>query len=250
MPCGMHGLWSRWNHTFGPNNLNAKYVCLAGDRSPRRDSALNGGGTTTSTRPSAPTTFHRAQALARRQHRRQLLQHGMGGQHEFKFGFAYRKDPARTTTTYAEPDPRHQRRVAPAPARQQTMRENRSGYKRHVQQGRMTASAASATTTSTPSTSPAAPPTPLPNLPELACDGSGPTITWKDFSPRLGEASSALERGETQTVWLRASHARYATALPERRDRGQPGGRLLDVLAYRVGTTGTATTSATTDGSC
>src|SRR6185436_34061 len=51
----------------------------------------------------------------------------------------------------------------------------------------------------------------FPNLlPELAYDGSGSTITWKDFSPR---ASVNIALDESKKTVARASYARYAGQL-------------------------------------
>src|SRR5262249_37718254 len=72
----------------------------------------------------------------------------------------------------------------------------------------------------------------FPNLlPELVYDGSGPTITWKDLSPRVS-ASVAVD--EARKTVLRASYARYAGQLfPNDVTVANPVGGYSTFLAYR-----------------
>ena len=68
-------------------------------------------------------------------------------------------------------------------------------------------------------------------LPELVYDGSGPTITWKDFSPRVS-VNVGLDQAK-KTV-LRASYARYAGQLfPNDVTVANPVGGYSTFLAYR-----------------
>jgi len=169
------------------------------------------------------------------------FKHATGGQHEFKFGFGYRKNPARTTTTFAGNQVYAVNQPGGGVAqitRQRNVRFTEtigSGYFGDTfSRGRLTLGAGlrfdyqhAFNEASTATANPAFPEL----LPELAYDGSGPTITWKDFSPRLS-ANVALD--ESKKTVARASYARYAGQLfPNDVTVANPVGGYSTFLAYR-----------------
>jgi Carboxypeptidase regulatory-like domain/TonB-dependent Receptor Plug Domain len=250
VPCGLHGLYkAEWNHTFGPNfNLNAKYAYFgwgygfdAGANGGQAD--LNGGWNFDTNTAYGGYNFFTAR---KPWHNFNLdgnyFAHGMGGQHEFKFGFAYRKDPARTTTTFTGNQTPgidngggdtvaqiwRQRNVA-------FTEKIGSGYIGDTfTKGRMSLSAGVRYdwqhAFNEPSTATANPLFPD-LLPSLVYDGSGPTITWKDFSPR---ANVTVALDQSRKTVLRASYARYAGQLfPNDVTTANPVGGYSTFLAYR-----------------
>ncbi len=250
VPCGLHGLWkTEWNHTFGPNfNLNAKYAYYgwgygfaAGAQG--TDGALDGGWDF-----DLDQAFGAYNGFTARKPWHVVNVDGnyfkpaMGGQHEFKFGFAYRKDPARTTTTFAgNQTPGINNGGGDTVAwitRQRNVRFTEtigSGYFGDTfTKGRMTLSAGlrydrqhAYNEASTATANPTFPEL----LPQLVYDGSGPTITWKDVSPRVS-VSVGLDQAK-KTV-LRASYARYAGQLfPNDVTVANPVGGYSTFLAYR-----------------
>jgi carboxypeptidase family protein/TonB-dependent receptor-like protein len=250
MPCGMHGLWkAEWNHTFGPNfNLNAKYAYYgwgygfdAGANGGQRD--VNGGWDFDLDQAFGAYNYFTAR---KPWHNLNIdgsyFAHGGGGQHEFKFGFAYRKDPARTTTTYAgDQVPGINNGGGDFVA--QVWRQRNVRFTEKVASGyfgdtftknRMTLSAGlrydwqhSFNESSTATANPLFPTI----LPDLVYDGSGPTITWKDFSPRLS-LTYALDQSK-KTV-MRASYARYAGQLfPNDVTVANPVGGYSTFIAYK-----------------
>jgi hypothetical protein len=106
LPCGMHGLFKiEDNHVFSPNfYMNAKYAFynwgygflprggadqdFGVDRA--NDTAYGSFITYTSKRP-----WHVASVDGN------YFARGMGGNHEFKFGFGYRRNPVTSTTAYS-----------------------------------------------------------------------------------------------------------------------------------------------------
>jgi hypothetical protein len=166
----------------------------------------------------------------------------MGGQHEFKFGFAYRKDPARTTTTFSGNQVLAQRFDA-TDAFAQITRQRNVRFTEDIWSGYVGDSFTKGRATinvgvrydrqhafNEPSTATANPLFPE-LLPQLVYDGSGPTITWKDFSPR---ASVSLALDESRKTVLRASYARYAGQLfPNDVTTANPVGGYSTFLAYK-----------------
>ncbi|PYQ03934.1 MAG: hypothetical protein DMF82_11965 [Acidobacteria bacterium] len=250
LPCGLHGLWkAEWNHTFGPNfNLNGKYAYYgwgygfdAGANGGQRD--LSGGWDYDLDQAFGAYNYFTAR---KPWHIVNLdgnyFAQGMGGQHEFKFGFAYRKDPARTTTTYAGNQTPAINNGGGDTIVQITRQRNvrftekiASGYVGDTfTKGRLTLSAGvrydwqhAFNEASTATANPLFPDL----LPELVYDGSGPTITWKDFSPR---ASLSVALDESRKTVLRASYARYAGQLfPNDVTVANPVGGYSTLLAYR-----------------
>jgi hypothetical protein len=244
--CGLHGLWkAEWNHTFSPNFfLNAKYAYYGwgygfdprggtdkeGGVDNNLDQAFGSYFTATYRKP-----WHMVNIDGN------YFKTAMGGQHELKFGFSYRHNPARTTTTYSgnqiyavmQPT----RGVAQV-TRQRNVRFTENVWSGYLgdsfTKGRVTANLGvrydhqySFNEASTATANPA-----FPNLlPDLAYDGSGPTITWKDFSPR---ASVDIALDESHKTILRASYARYAGQLfPNDVTVANPVGGYYTFLAYR-----------------
>jgi len=68
-------------------------------------------------------------------------------------------------------------------------------------------------------------------LPSVNYDGSGPTITWKDISPR---ASATVALDETRKSVVRGAYARYAGQLyPAQVTLASPVGSYYSYIAYR-----------------
>jgi len=250
MPCGLHGLWkAEWNHTFGPNfNLNAKYSYYgwgygfdAGSSGGQRD--LNVGinydldqafGTYNYFTARKPWQMANVDG--------NYFAHGMGGQHEFKFGFGYRKNPARTTTTFGGSqvlaiDNGGGNTIAQITRQRNVAFEEQaaSGYVGDTfTKGRFTLSAGvrydwqhAFNQASTASANPLFPEI----LPELVYDGSGPEITWKNFSPRV---SATLALDESKKTIARASYSRYAgTLFPNDVTTANPVGGYSTLIAYK-----------------
>ena len=250
VPCGLHGLWkAEWNHTFGPNfNLNGKYAYYgwgygfdAGAQGGQRD--LNVGiNFDTDTAYGAYLYFTARKPWHVVNLDGNYFASGMGGQHEFKFGFAYRKDPARTTTTYAGNqilaiDNGGGNTVAQI-TRQRNVRFTETIWSGYVgdsfTKGRLTVNAGvrydhqyAFNEASTAAANPVFPDL----LPALVYDGSGPTITWKDFSPR---ASVSVALDESRKTVLRGSYARYAGQLfPNDVTTANPVGGYSTLIAYK-----------------
>ena len=246
VPCGLHGLWKlEWNHTFSPNFfLNTKYAYYGWGYGfdPRGGTDKEGGVdfdldqafgsylTFTARKP-----WHVVNVDGN------YFKSAMGGQHEFKFGFNYRKNPSRTTTTYSGNQIYAVKQPGEGIAqitRQRNVRfteEIWSGYLGDsFTKGRVTANLGvrwdRQHAFNEPSTATANPA--FPNLlPDLAYDGSGPTITWKDFSPR---ASVDIALDESHKTILRASYARYAGQLfPNDVTTANPVGGYYTFIAYR-----------------
>jgi len=250
VPCGLHGLWkAEWNHTFSPNFfLNGKYAYYgwgygfdAGANGGQRD--LNVGiNYDTDTAYGSFLYFTARKPWHVVNLDGNYFASGMGGQHEFKFGFAYRKDPARTTTTYSGNqslaiDNGGGDTVVKV-TRQKNVRFTEDIWSGYVgdtfTKGRLTLNAGIRYdfqhAFNEPSTAEANPLFPE-LLPALVYDGSGPTITWKDFSPR---ASVTLALDESRKTVLRGSYARYAGQLfPNDVTVVNPVGGSYTYLAYR-----------------
>ena len=250
LPCGMHGLWkAEWNHTFSPNFfLNGKYAYYgwgygfdAGANGGQRD--LNGGwNLDTDTAYGAYLYFTARKPWHMVNLDGNYFASGMGGQHEFKFGFAYRKNPARTTTTYTGNqtpaiDNGGGNTVALV-TRQRNVAFSETAVSGYIgdtfTKGRLTVNAGVRYDRQHAFNQPsAATANPLfPDLlPALVYDGSGPTITWKDFSPR---ASVSVALDESRKTVLRGSYARYAGQLfPNDVTVANPVGGYSTFLAYR-----------------
>jgi hypothetical protein len=247
VPCGLHGLWkAEWNHTFSPNFfLNAKYAYYGWGYgfAPRGGADKEGGVDIDLDQAfgsylgfTARKPWHMVNVDGN------YFAHAMGGQHELKFGFAYRKDPARTTTTYSG-NQIYALNFGGGNAVAQVTRQRNVRFTENVWSGYLGDTFTKGRVTANlgvrydrqhafnePSSAKANPA--FPNLlPDLAYDGSGPTITWKDFSPR---ASVDIALDESHKTILRASYARYAGQLfPNDVTVANPVGGYYTFLAYK-----------------
>lgn len=247
VPCGIHGLWkAEWNHTFSPSFfLNGKYAYYGWGYgfAPRGGTDLNGGvdfdldqafGSYVSYTARKPS--HMANLDGN------YFTSGWGGNHEFKFGFAYRKNPTVTTTTFSgnqvfainngggntiaqvtrERNVKFVEKVWSAYAGD-SFTKGRATFSLGVRWDHQYAE-------NSPSTARANPD--FPNLlPEIVYDGSGPTITWNDFSPRT---SITLALDEARKTVLRGSYSRYAgQLLPNDVTVANPVGGYSTLLAYK-----------------
>ena len=247
VPCGLHGLWkAEWNHTFSPNFfMNAKYAYYGwgygfapiggADQQGGVDFALDQAfGSYLGFTARKP--WHIANLDGN------YFTNGWGGQHELKFGFGYRKHPARTTTTFSgnqilafnNGGGDYAARVT----RQRNVKFTETVYSGYLgdsfTKGRFTANLGvrwdRQNSFNEPSTAPANPAFPE-LLPELAYDGAGSTITWNNFSPR---ASLTLALDEARKTVARASYSRYAGQLfPNDVTTVSPVGGYSTFLAFR-----------------
>jgi hypothetical protein len=232
-----HGfLKGEWNHTFSPNffaTLKASNYQTGFFLHPRGgevngavdfDSGVAHGAyyRIDNTRPAKTANVDASYFRA-----------GMGGNHEFKFGFGYRKFNV-TTTTHWGGDGLFAYNFGPGAsyvhvardARNATQADYSSGYVGDTfTKNRLTLNVGvrfdSQRSKNLPSSVPAASVTD-PDFPLLALtwdgvnvngrsDNPAPEIKWNDVSPRVG-LTYALDEGR-KTV-LRASYARYAAQLP------------------------------------
>ena len=247
VPCGLHGLWkAEWNHTFSPNFfLNGKYAYygwgygfdvrggrdLNGGIDYELDQSFGGYLYFTARKP-----WHIVNVDGN------YFKTGMGGQHEFKFGFGYRKNPANTTTTFSGNQITAVNngggdRVAQV-TRQRNVKFTETAWSGYFgdsfTKGRMTLNVGARwdhqyafNEASTATANPVFPDL----LPDLVYDGSGPTITWNDISPRV---STSIALDEARKTVLRASYARYAGQLfPNDVTSANPVGGYSTFLAYR-----------------
>jgi hypothetical protein len=245
--CGLHGLWkAEWNHTFSPNfYLNAKYAVYNWGYGFAPIGGTDQGGTNDFTTDSSYGSY--VSYTARKPSQMINLDgnyfaSGSGGNHELKFGFAFRKNPTVTTTTYSGNQVFGVVNSATDQIAQVTRQRNVafeekvwSAYAGDTfTKGRATLNLGvrwdHQYAFNQPSTAEANPDFPD-LLPALAYDGSGPTITWNDFSPRVS-FDYALDQSR-HTV-LRASYARYAGQLfPNDVTVANPVGGYYTFLAYK-----------------
>ncbi len=241
-PCGLHGLWkAEWNHTFGPNfYLTAKYAYFGWGYgfAPRGGADVSGGYNTDLDQAfgsylgfTARKPWHVANLDG------SYFKNALGGSHEFKFGFSYRHNPARTTTTFSGNQVlavddiaqiTRQRNVAftenvSSAYFGDTFTTNRLTLNVGARWDRQHAFNQASTAIANPT---------FPDLlPALAYDGSGPQITWNDISPRVS-ASYALD--ESRKTIVRASYSRYAGQLfPNDVTVANPNGGYSTLLAYK-----------------
>jgi len=143
---------------------------------------------------------------------------GAAGNHEFKFGFGYRRNPNASTTRWsgsevvAHVNPTGDNFALAYRARvvNYTGQSINAYVGDTYSRGRLTVNGGvrwdKQTAKNEPSTAPAN--TAFPDLlPTLAYDGSGPSMNWNNVSPRVG-ATIALDQNR-KTV-ARASYANYA----------------------------------------
>jgi len=247
MPCGLHGLFKlEWNHTFSPNfYLNAKYAFFNWGYgfAPRGGNENEGGvDVFNDTAYGSWNGF-----IARKPWQIAAIDGNyFRGNHELKFGFGYRKNPNRTTTTWSgnqivgfqfAEDPldassnlawvTRQRNVAFTAKYYHayfgdTFTKNRLSLSFGVRWDRQS----SENEASTASENPTFPEV----LPALSYAGGGTGISWNDFSPRVS-ATYALDE-ERKTV-LRASYSYYAGQLnPFETTFESPVGGYYTFVAY------------------
>jgi hypothetical protein len=165
------------------------------------------------------------------------------GNHEFKFGFGYRRNPNHSTTrwsgsevvAHAFPDPADNHALAYRARVVNFVGENYNAFFGDTfTMGRLTVNggfrwdrqkAANEASTAPGNTM-------FPDLlPELSFDGTAPTIDWNDISPRVG-ATIALD--DNRKTVVRASYARYAGQLnPFEVTSASPVGAYYTYIAYR-----------------
>ncbi len=245
----LHGLWKvEDNHVFGPNLfVNAKYAWYGWGYgfAPRggtgQDGAINFDTNTaygswftyTSRKPWHIIDVSGSSFKATK-----------SANHEFKFGFGYRRNPNQSTTRWSGSEVvghinpsgdgvnyalAYRARVV------NFIGQNWDAFVGDtITMGRMTVNAGvrwdRQTASNQPSTAPAN--TMFPELlPSLAYDGSGPTIDWNDISPRVG-LTYAL--GENKKSVLRASYSRYAGQMnPFEVTSASPVGGYYTYIAYK-----------------
>jgi hypothetical protein len=248
LSCSLHGLWkAEWNHTFSQNfYMNVKYAYYGWGYgfSPRGGADKQGG-----IDYDLDQAFGSYLGFTARKPWQNVnidgnyFKSALGGNHEFKFGFAYRKLPARTTTTFSG---------------NQILAINNGGGDRVAQitrqrnvlftektadfylgdtftKGRFTLNVGARydhqyafNEDSTATANPAFPEL-LPKLVYSAA--STPTITWNDISPRV---SMDLALDDARKTVARASYARYAGALfPNDVTVINPVGGYSTFLAYK-----------------
>src|SRR5262249_44746187 len=247
VPCGLHGLWkAEWNHTFSPSfYLNGKYAYYGWGYgfAPRGGPDANGG-----VDYDLDAAFGSYRGFTARKPGQTVNQdgnyfkRGRGGNHEFKFGFAFRKTPAVTTTTFSgnqvlavnngggntiaqvtrQRNVRFEEKAWSAYAGD-TLTRGRATFNVGVRWDHQHAFNQPSTATANPD---------FPELlPELVYDGSGPTITWNDFSPR---ASLSVALDAARKTVLRGSYARYSGQLfPNDVTVANPVGGYSTFLAYK-----------------
>lgn len=248
LSCGLHGLWkAEINHTFSPNfYMNAKYAYYGWGYgfAPRGGADKQGG-----IDYDLDQAFGSYLGFTARKPWQNVnidgnyFKSAMGGNHEFKFGFAYRKLPARTTTTFSGNqilaiNNGGGDRVAQI-TRQRNVRFTEKTADFYIgdtfTKDRLTVSvgarydhqyAFNENSVATPNPA-------FPNLlPELKYDASAtPTITWNNISPR---ASMTYALSESRKTVARASYSRYAGALfPNDVTVINPVGGYSTFLAYK-----------------
>lgn len=165
-----------------------------------------------------------------------------GGNHEFKFGFGYRRNPNHSTTRWSgsevvgyinEPDDKFARAYRARVVN--FVGENTNAFFGDTySRGRLTLNGGirwdKQSAFNEGSSAPAN--TMFPDLlPSLDFNGNSPTIDWNDISPRFG-ATFALDN-ERKTV-ARASYARYAGQMnPFEVTSASPVGAYYTYIAYR-----------------
>jgi len=243
----LHGLWKvEDNHVFGPNLfVNAKYAWFGWGYgfAPRGgttqdgavdlvNDAAHGSWTTYTARKPwhivdvSGSTFVASKSM----------------NHEFKFGFGYRRNPNHSTTrwsgsevvSYTNTNGINNARAYRARVVNFTGQNYDAFVGDTITAGRLTINGGirwdRQTAANQPSTAPAN--TMFPDLlPALSYDGSGPTINWNDISPRVGLTYAI---GENKKTVARASYALYAGQLnPFEVTSASPVGAYYTFIAYR-----------------
>jgi hypothetical protein len=231
LPCGLQGLSKvDWSHTFGPNFfMSAKYAFYnwgyGFDSATGDDQDLSIDRVADTAKGSAQKfrflkPWHNAALDG------SYFANGMGGNHELKFGFAYRHNPNTSSASYGGNSivAIHNNDDAGDPTSRvaqvwrngsvkfegnytslylgDTFTKDRFTLNAGLRWDRQTASLKPSTASGNPL---------FPEiLPDLTFDGNVPGIKWNDISPRVG-VSYALDQ-QKRTV-VRGSYARYAGQL-------------------------------------
>jgi hypothetical protein len=246
LPCGLHGLFkAEWNHTFSPNFfLNGKYAFYHWGYgfAPRGGNENQGGiDVFNDTAYGSWLGF-----IARKPWQIVALDGNyFKGSHELKFGFGYRKNPNRTTTTWSgnqvvgwqygptavSPDNlawvTRQRNVAFTAEYTHlyigdTYTRDRLSTTFGVRWDKQTANNEGTTATANPA---------FPEiLPALTFAGGGTGIDWSSVSPRV---SFTYALNESRKTVLRGSYAYYAGQLnPFETTWDSPVGGYYTFVAY------------------
>jgi hypothetical protein len=231
LACGMHGLFKlEWNHTFGPSFfLNAKYAYYGWGYGfdPR-------GGTDQSAGVDHVTdTAYGSWQFDRFTKPWQVVnldgnwfKSGMGGEHELKFGFGYRKNPNRSELSFSGDglvgvrnstdltNPTASVAWVSRPYVAAFEADYTSAYVGDTfTKGRVSVNAGlrydHQTAGASPSVAPANPAFPD-LLPALTFDGNNQGASWNDFSPRV---SFTWALDDARKTVARGSYARYAGQL-------------------------------------
>jgi hypothetical protein len=243
----LHGLWKlEDNHVFGPNLfVNAKYAWFGwGYGFAPRGGTDQSASLNFDTDRSAGSWF--TYTARKPWHIVDVsgssFKSTSAGNHEFKFGFGYRRNPNYTTTrwsgseivaqTLANGD---QNALAYRARVVAFVGQNYSAYAGDTfTRGHLTVNAGirwdRQMSENAASTAPAN--STFPDLlPSLTFNGGGPTIDWKDISPRVG-VTYAL--GESRQTVVRGSYARYAGQLnPFEVTASSPVGGYYTYIAYK-----------------
>jgi len=245
----LHGLWKiEDNHVFGPSLfVNAKYAWYGWGYgfAPRGGTDKDGGiNFDTDHAYGSWLTYTARKPWHIVDVNGSAFKATKAVNHEFKFGFGYRRNPNHSTTRWsgsevvAHVDPggdglnyalAYRARVVNFVGQNydafigDTITMNRLTLNLGIRWDKQTAA-------NDASTAPAN--TAFPDLlPALSYNGSGPTINWNDVSPRAG-LTYAL--GENKKTIARASYARYAGQLnPFEVTSASPVGGYYTYIAYR-----------------
>jgi hypothetical protein len=245
----LHGLYKlEDNHVFGPNLfVNAKYAWFGWGYgfAPRGGTALDGGinSDTNSAYGSwnsytARKPWHIVDVSG------SAFKSTTMGNHELKFGFGYRRNPNSSTTRWsgsevvAHVDPQGDGVNYALAYRARVVNFIGQNYDAYVgdtfSSGRLTLNGGvrwdRQTAANQASVAPAN--NTFPDLlPTLSYDGTGQTITWNDFSPRVGMTVALNENKKTVA---RLSYARYSGQLnPGEVTSASPVGGSYTYIAYK-----------------
>jgi Carboxypeptidase regulatory-like domain/TonB-dependent Receptor Plug Domain len=226
---GLHGLWKfEDNHVFGPNLfVNAKYAYYGWGYG---FAPVGGTGKQGVIDYNNDHSYGSYLGFTARKPWHIVDVSGSsfvtagGGSHEFKFGFGYRRNPNSTSTTYSGDQilgtlgsggcVTDGCALVLRPRVVNFLGQSYSGFFGDTfSSGRLTVNGGvrldKQTSSNLASVSTANPTFPT-LMPGLDYNGAGPTIDWKDISPRVG-ITYALDEKRTSVV--RASYARYAGQL-------------------------------------
>ena len=236
------------NHVFGPNLfVNAKYAWFGWGYgfAPRGGTGQDGGiNFDNNTAYGSWFTYTARKPWHIVDVSGSSFKTALGGSHEFKFGFGYRRNPNNSTTRWsgsevvAHVDPGGDGQNYALAYRARVVSYIGQSYNAFIgdtfSKNRLTVNAGirwdRQTAENQASVAPAN--TAFPDLlPSLSFNGQSPKIDWNDFSPRIG-ATYALDEGRKTVV--RGSYARYAGQLnPFEVTSASPVGSYYTYIAYK-----------------